>query len=46
LAADHYPGLPAAAQNLAYGIALAPLTAFMAVANVFIYLDVRYEKNV
>jgi hypothetical protein len=45
LAADHYPGLPAAAQNLAYGIALAPLTAFLAVANVFIYLDVRYEHH-
>ena len=45
LAAGHYPGLPAGAQNLAYGIALAPLTAFLAVANVFIYLDVRYEHN-
>jgi hypothetical protein len=44
LAADHYPGLPAGAQYLAYGIALAPLTAFLAVANVFIYLDVRYDQ--
>jgi hypothetical protein len=45
LAASHYPGLPPGAPYLAYGIALAPLTAFLAVANVFIYLDVRYEQE-
>lgn len=40
-----YPLLPAALRYAAYGVALMPFIAFMAVANVFIYLDVKYERN-
>src|SRR5262245_3228692 len=44
-AVQHFPHLPEPLQFAAYGIALAPLAAFMAVANVFIYLDLKYERN-
>jgi hypothetical protein len=40
-----FPHLPAAVSLAAYGVALTPFIAFMAVANVFIYLDVKYERN-
>jgi hypothetical protein len=42
LAEGHYHP-PMGLVNVAYGAAFAPLLAFLAVANVFIYLDVRYE---
>ncbi|MFL5338959.1 MAG: hypothetical protein ACJ8F7_02235 [Gemmataceae bacterium] len=34
-----------AIRGIAWGLALTPLLAFLAVANLFIYLDVRYEQN-
>jgi hypothetical protein len=44
-AIGRFPHLPTAASLAAYGVALTPFIAFMAVANVFIYLDVKYERN-
>jgi hypothetical protein len=44
-AISSYPQLPLPLRTLAYGIASAGFVAFMAVANVFIYLDVKYEQN-
>jgi hypothetical protein len=44
-AIGRFPHLPPALSFAAYGVALTPFIAFMAVANVFIYLDVKYERN-
>jgi hypothetical protein len=44
-AVQQFPHLPEPLQFAAYGLFLAPLLAFMAVANVFIYLDLKYERN-
>ncbi len=42
-AVGHYPHLLLPLRTLAYGLAFTGFLAFMAVANVFIYLDVKYE---
>ncbi len=43
---EFQPNLGAEAiQYVAWGLALTPFLAFLAVANVFIYLDVRYEHD-
>jgi hypothetical protein len=42
-ALSHYPFLLPPLRTLAYGLAFTGLLAFLAVANVFIYLDVNYE---
>ncbi len=40
-----FPQLPEPIRFAAYGAAMAPFVAFMAVANVFIFLDVKYERT-
>jgi hypothetical protein len=43
---EFVPSLGAdAVKFAAWGLAFTPLAAFLAVANVFVYLDVRYEQN-
>jgi hypothetical protein len=44
-AIQHFPHMPESLQFAVYGMSMAPFLAFMAVANVFIYLDVKYERN-